>query len=509
MSPLDGFLAAFSPSMFPYLLLGVGIGMFFGIVPGLTVTMGVALLTPLAFRFPPAQGLAIILGVYIAAMFGGDITAILINMPGTPASIAVTFDGYPLMKQGRASLALGLNALGSAGGSLFGLIALAFVAIPLANFALRFGPPEYLALALFGLSMMISVSGMSVVKGLLIGLLGMLLATVGFDPIVGYPRFAYGNPELLSGISFIPIMIGLFGVAEVLDQVLQHRRGSAPAFEAASTAGRLLPTRAEVRQVTPAFLLSSSIGTVVGAIPGAGGDIASILSWDQAKRISKRPQEFGKGSLEGLVAAQTANNSVIGGAMATMLALGIPGDTVTAVLIGTLLIWGLKPGPLFFRDHLPLFYEIVGICIVATIISGILSIIRARGVVAWVVRLDRARLWAIILASCAVGTYALNNSRQDVWIMVIAGVIGVLLRRQGFPPGPLVLGLILGPIAESNLRRSLAMSAGDWSIFVREPIAAALLGASVLAIAFAAWQRRRPRRAITGLSEGAGGPTAR
>lgn len=501
MSPLDGFLAAFAPSLLPYLLLGVALGMFFGIVPGLTATMGVALLTPLAFRFPPAQGLAIILGVYIAAMFGGDITAILINMPGTPASIAVTFDGYAMMKQGRAGLALGLNALASAGGSLFGLIALALVAIPLANFALRFGPPEYFALALFGLSMMISVSGMSVVKGLLVGLLGMLLATVGFDPIVGYPRFAFGNPELLSGLSFIPIMIGIFGVAEVLDQVLQRRALAATLSTVTGALGRLMPNRAEVRQVAPPFFLSSAIGTVVGAIPGAGGDIASILSWDQAKRISTRPEEFGKGSIEGLVAAQTANNSIVGGALATTLALGVPGDTVTAVLIGILLIWGLKPGPLFFRDHLPLFYEIVGICIVATIISGLLSIVRARGIVGWVVRLDRGRLWAIVLASCAVGTYALNNSAHDVWLMLIAGVVGLVLRRQGFPPGPLVLGLILGPIAESNLRRSLAMSAGDWGILVGEPIAAVLLGASVLALGLASWQRARhqtPDRAAGG-----------
>lgn len=510
MSLLDGLLTSLRPEILIYEMLGVALGMLFGIVPGLTASMGVAILTPLAFSLSPAAGLGMILGVYNAAMFGGGITAIILNTPGTPAAIATTFDGYPMHQQGRGGLALGINALGGLVGSTFGLLVLSIVAVPLAEFALRFGPPEYFALGVFGLSMMVSVSGTSVVRGLLVGLMGVLLATVGFDPILGYPRFTFGKTDLLSGIPFIPVMIGLFGVAEVLAQMRNwsRRERAARAPEAPQAGprplGRIWPTRGEWRRLLTPMGIGSVVGTFIGAIPGAGGDIASLVSWDLSKQASKKPEEFGKGSIEGLAASETANNSVIGGAMATMLALGIPGDAPTAILIGTLLIWGLQPGPLFFRDHLDLFHVIVGTLLVSTVLSFIVSVIRAQGLVTWITRLSRPRLWTVVLTACVVGTYALNNSVFDVWVMILFGAVGVWMREFDLPAGPVVLGLVLGPMTESNLRRSLILSDGSWAVFVQRPIALILLLAAVAGIVIAEIQRHRVQKVTARQSSAAG-----
>ena len=495
MEIIAGLLDSVSLSALVYAFLGSGIGMLFGMVPGLSATMGVALLTPLAFNLSPVDGLALILGVYNASMFGSGITAILINTPGTPASIASTFDGYPMTLQGRGNLALGINALGGLIGSVFGLIMLAVIAVPIANYAIRFGPPEYFALAIFGLSMIVSVSGASVIKGLIAGAFGMLLATVGLDPILGFPRFTFGDLELLDGIPFIPAMIGLFGLAEVLVQIRSHVQRQR--FEVRHATDRLFPTWEEGKRLAPPIAIGSVVGTFVGAIPGAGGDIASLVSWDLARHISKEPEKFGKGSPEGLAASETANNSVIGGSLATMLALGIPGDAPTAVLIGTLLIWGLQPGPLFFRDHLPLFYTMVGILIISSIFSFFFSVARARRMVGWLQRLSAPKLWAVVLAACMVGTYALNNSFHDVLVMLVAGVFGLFLREFQFPAGPIVLGLILGPMAEANLQRSLLLFGNDLTQFAGRPVAMVLLVAALVALILGEWQRRRTEMRVS------------
>jgi len=315
--------AVFEPTTLLYLLIGVGAGVLIGALPGLTATMAVAILTPLTFWAPPAQGLAMLLGVYNSAILAGGIPAILINTPGTPASIASTFDGPAIAQRGEAGLVLGINTIYSVFGGLFSTLALAIFAFPIARFALRFGPAEYFALAIFGLSMMVSVSGKSIVKGLVVGVFGLLLAMVGLDPMLSYPRFTFGRFELLDGISFIPVMIGLFGVGEVLDQILKSREEQKQIIP---HIGRQLPTREEAARMGPAALFSAAVSTVIGAIPGTGGDIASIICWDQTRRFSKKPEEYGKGSIEGLAATCTANNGVIGGALTTMLTLGLPGD---------------------------------------------------------------------------------------------------------------------------------------------------------------------------------------
>jgi len=473
------FVSIFQWDTFLILLAGVFLGLLIGALPGLTATMGVAIFTPLTFFVPAEQGLCLLLGIYNAAMFGGAISAILINAPGTPAAIATTFDGYPMAKRGEGGLALGLSALGSAGGGLFSIFVLALVAFPLAKFALKFGPAEYFALAIFGLTMMVAVSGKSIVKGLLMGFFGLAIGTIGLDPIHGTPRFTFGIGEFIGGVSFIPIMVGLFGISEILIRILEDQGGTSKII---SKFGRLLPTWAEIKRTTPAFLISSVIGTIVGAIPATGGDIASIISWQQARRISKKPEEFGRGSMEGLVASETANNSVIGGTMATMLILGIPGDAVTAILLGSLMMWGLKPGPLLFRDHIDIIYQIIAILVVATLLSTFFSLFRIRTVGKIVLSLPAYLLNTLVILLCVVGSYAINNSMLDVWVMFGFGILGLFFRKGGFPQGPIILGLLLGSMAEANLRRAMVLADGAWFYFLGHPIALILFAISLFAL---------------------------
>lgn len=494
---VQGLAALANPLVLISLLIGVSVGMLVGAFPGVTATMAVAIASSFTLTLPPVQGLAVLLGLYMAALFGDRIPAILVNTPGTPASIASTFDGYPLAKAGRAGMALAVSAFGSFVGGLVGVVVFALVAFPLARFALNFGPPELFALVVFGLTMMVSVSGGSVVKGLIAGLLGLSLAIVGLDPILGFPRFTFGTLQLQSGVSFIPVIIGLFGIAEVFDQFLSRRREEAR--EVVTQLGQWLPTREERRRLPKPLIIGSAVGAFIGAIPAAGGDIAGLISWDRAKSVSKKPEEFGKGSIEGLCASDTANNAVIGGAMTTTLALGIPGDSVTAVLLGSMLIWGITPGPNLFREDPALIYSIVGILVLATTLALILSFVRLRSVVR-LLDLPKPLLWSGILLFCAVGTFAVRNSLFDVWLMLGAGMLGLILRRLGFPPGPIVLGLLLGSLAEANLRRALVISGGSYEVFLTSPIALVLFGVSILAVVVPIVRARRGRSTQTSAS---------
>jgi putative tricarboxylic transport membrane protein len=482
-----GLLALLQWEVLLFLLAGVALGMIFGGLPGLTATMGIAILTPLTFWVSTEQGMAMLLGVYCGAIPGGGIPAILVNVPGTPASIASAWDGYPLAQQGRAGLALGINALLALAGQLVSIVFLAVAAFPIASFALRFGPAEYFGLALFGISLMAGVSGRQVWKGLLAGLLGLAVALVGLDPMTAYPRYTFGRSEFLDGISFIPVMIGLFGVGEVLAQVSErHWRSRAlpPAL------GRIWPQAPEWKRMAAPAATGTAVGVIVGAIPAAGGDIASVIAWEQARRLSRRPEEFGKGSIEGLAATSAACNGVIGGAMTTMLTLGIPGDAPSAVLIGALLIHGVQPGPLLFRNHGPLVFTIIFLLAAAALLAAALGVAGARPL-ARALRLPDAWLWSGILLFGVVGSYALNNSLSDVWVMFAAGILGFLCRKAEIPLGPLVLGLILGPLMESNLRRALILSRGDWSAALARPIVLFFLAASVLSLLWPLWQARR------------------
>jgi putative tricarboxylic transport membrane protein len=484
-----GLLAILQWDVLLFLVVGALLGAAFGALPGLTATMGVAVLTPLTFWVSTEKGLAMLLGIYCGAIPAGGIPAVLINIPGTPASIAATWDGYPLARRGEPGLALGINVMFSFVGQLVSILFLAFAAFPIASFGLRFGPAEYFGLALFGISLMAGVSRGNVLKGMLAGMLGLALATIGLDPMTAYPRYNFSSAEFLDGIAFVPVMIGLFGLGEVLARMTE-----APAARqaVAVTLGRVWPAARDWRRMLPSGLLGSSIGTLVGAIPAAGGDIASVIAWEQARRVSRRPEEFTKGSVEGLAASSSAANAAIGGAMTTMLTLGIPGDAPSAVLIGALLIHGVQPGPLLFRDHGALVYSIIFLMILAAAFIALLGLAGARPL-ARALRIPDPWLWAGVIVLGVVGSYALNNSLTDVWLMFAAGILGLLCRKTAVPIGPLVLGLILGPMMEANLRRALILSRGDWQAILAKPLALLFLAGAVASLLWPLWKAFRTR----------------
>ncbi len=487
---MQGFLQAIDPRAILYLLVGTFSGLIIGTLPGLTATMAVAILTPLTFWLSPNEGLAMLIGVWNSAIFSGGISAILINTPGTPASIASTFDGFALTKKGMAGLALGINVFFSFIGGILGVVALILVGFPLARFALSFGPAEYFTLAIFGLSTMVAVSGKSILKGMISGFIGFSIALVGLDPIFGSERFTFGRMELLSGISFVPVMIGLFGIGEVLSQIFTKSRTTSADTQTVTQIKRVIPTFKEVKDLTPVALLSSLIGVVIGVIPGAGADIAGLVAWDQSRRIAKRPEEYGKGSLEGLAASTTANNACLGGALTTMMALGLPGDAVTAILIGAFIIYGVQPGPIMFRDHASFVYMVITLMMLANVAFLAVGFFFSK-VLTKFLSLPQSFIWSTIIILSLVGSYAINNSAFDLMIVFLSGVLGFLFRLLDVPLGPIVLALILGPMAEANMRRALILSGGSFTTFFTRPISLILLILSAASLLTSVIRKRK------------------
>lgn len=465
------------PGVLLYLLFGVVIGSFLGSLPGLTATMGIAILTPITFWFSPAKGFAMLIGVWNSAIWAGGITAILVNTPGTPASIATTFDGFSLSQRGSAKLALQINTVFSVFGGIFSTLVLIVAAFPLARFAIKFGPVEYFMLGLFGLTMMISVSGNSLIKGALMGVAGLLVSTIGLDPMVASKRFTFGSIDLLMGISFIPVMIGMFGIGEVLYQIsiskgkdyIEKDDGTIPDIDF----GDEHLTWKKFWKLTPLAVISSAFASVIGAIPAAGGDIASIICWGEAKRMSKEPEKFGNGSEEGLAASCVGNNGVLGGALTTMLTLGIPGDAATAILIGSLMMYGMQPGPRLFVENRPFVITIMALMILANIIILIYGLLTTK-VSIKLLSVKKQFIWVTVIILCLVGSFALNNSLFDVYIMLAAGGLGFIMKRMDYAPGPFILGLLLGKIIESNLRRGLSLTQGSYSFLYTHPIVVVL-----------------------------------
>lgn len=487
---MQGFLQAIDPRAILYLLVGTFSGLIIGTLPGLTATMAVAILTPLTFWLSPNEGLAMLIGVWNSAIFSGGISAILINTPGTPASIASTFDGFALTKKGMAGLALGINVFFSFIGGILGVVALILVGFPLARFALSFGPAEYFTLAIFGLSTMVAVSGKSILKGMISGFIGFSIALVGLDPIFGSERFTFGRMELLSGISFVPVMIGLFGIGEVLSQIFTKSRTTSADTQTVTQIKRVIPTFKEVKDLTPVALLSSLIGVVIGVIPGAGADIAGLVAWDQSRRIAKRPEEYGKGSLEGLAASTTANNACLGGALTTMMALGLPGDAVTAILIGAFIIYGVQPGPIMFRDHASFVYMVITLMMLANVAFLAVGFFFSK-VLTKFLSLPQSFIWSTIIILSLVGSYAINNSAFDLMIVFLSGVLGFLFRLLDVSLGPIVLALILGPMAEANMRRALILSGGSFTTFFTRPISLILLILSAASLLTSVIRKRK------------------
>lgn len=468
----EAIAAILSPSVLLFMLIGVVVGALIGALPGLSVVMAISILTPITFGLRPAEGLAMLMGVYNSGVWAGGISAILVNTPGTPASIMTTLDGHAMTKRGEAGLALGINVIYSAFGGLVSTIILMFAAFPIARFALQFGPAEYFALALFGLSMIIGISESSVLKGIMMGCVGFLISTVGLDSMYAYPRYTFGLVDLLQGISYVPVMIGLFGFGEVLSQIYENKKSGREVTK--HKIGRIIPTVKMFRDFAPLTTISALASVVIGAIPGAGGDIASIICWDQAKKVSRDGENYGKGSPEGLAVTCTANNGIIGGAMTTMLTLGIPGDGVTAVLIGSLMMYGMQPGPMMFVENRPFVYQLMVMMIVANLMFLVFGLLTSKAS-ANLLNIKEQYVWAAIILLSIVGSYAVSNSLFDVIIMFICGVAGVFLKQFDFPLPPLILGLILGPMAESNFRRALALSSGSYRIFLGSFISVLLL----------------------------------
>ena len=466
------------PSVILFLFLGVLIGTMIGALPGLSATMGIAIMTPITFWFDPTDGFAMLMGLWNAAIFAGGITAILINTPGTPASITQSFDGYALYKQGKGGLALGINVIFSFLGGIISCLALILLANPIAKFTVTFNSAEYFMLAGFGLSMMVAVSGGDVLKGLILGLVGILLSTIGLDPILAVKRFTFNNINLLAGISFIPVMIGMFGIGEVMYQIFtRNREQEAKDIEARKVnlaLGKVLPSKEEMKGLMPRGVIASIVATVIGAIPAAGGDISAIICWGNGKKFSKHPEEYGKGSIEGLAISSAANNGVIGGAMTTMMTLGIPGDAVTAILIGSLTMYGMQPGIKMFTENAKFTTQIMALMVLANIAFLILGLATAK-VSAKVLNVAQPTVWCAVTILCVVGSYALNNNFFDVLVMFAAAILGFLFKVFDFPTGPLVLGLLLGSMLESNFRRALVMSNGSYTTFVTRPVSCVLL----------------------------------
>ncbi|MEI3610173.1 tripartite tricarboxylate transporter permease [Pseudogracilibacillus sp. SO10305] len=451
------------------LLIGVVGGMIMGALPGLSSTMAVALLVPITFGMEPVAGLVMLTAIYTSATYGGSLSAILLHTPGTPASAATALDGYELTKKGQASRAIGIATVSSMIGGFISGLALLFLAPPLAKVSLLFSAPEYLFLSIFGLTIIGSLSGGSVIKGLASGAIGLLIGTIGIDIITGFPRYTFGITSLESGISLIPALIGLFSLSQVFI-LLEGGNTEEKSNEIKQLISKLIPSKEDFNKIFATILRSSGLGVLIGILPGAGGDVGSWVAYNEAKRFSKHKEEFGKGSIEGIAGSETANNAVTGGALIPLLTLGIPGSSTTAVLLGGLMIQGLVPGNDLFTVHADVSYSVILGFLIANILMGIVGLFGAKYFIK-VLNVPQNMLIPIIIALCVIGSYAINNNVFDICIMLIFGVIGYAMRKTGFSPAPVILGLILGPIAEKSLGQSMVMAQGDlFGYFVSRPV---------------------------------------
>lgn len=462
------------------------LGTVVGALPGLTATMAVSLLVGLTFNLSTDVALLVLMAVYVSAIYGGSQAGVLINVPGTPSAAATTLDGHPLAKRGQAGLAIGVATVSSFLGTLFGAMVVLAVTPVLSAVALKFGAPEFFLLAVFGILISGNLTADHPLKGWIIGFVGLFISSIGLEEINGFPRFAYGSVELTGGISLIPAMVGLFGLGEVLTVLADPKK-----HQVVGRVGRVWPPLKLVGQYLPVTLRSGVIGVLIGAIPGVGEDVAAWVSYDVAKRTSRHRDEFGNGCLEGVVAAETANNACIGGALVPLLSLAIPGSAVAAVVLGAIWLHGVRPGPLLFFEFPTFFLEMVAMLVMSAFAMLFVGI----GVANLSVRLlqvSKGVLMPVVAALCVIGAYAVNVRFFDIYVMVVFGVIGYLMRRYGYPVAPMTLGIILGPMADANLRRALIISNGSVLPFVTRPISLILLGiiAAMVLINVRRWAHR-------------------
>lgn len=488
-----GFMTIMEPMNFLAVFVGVLGGMILGAMPGLTAPMGVALLIPFTYGMAPVPAITMLVSLYCGATFGGSIAAILVHAPGTPAAAATTFDGYPMAQKGQAGRALGMACISSAIGGLFSVVVLIMLAPLLAEVAIKFGPPEYFALSIFGLSMISSLGSKSVAKNLLGGTIGVFIACVGMDEISGFSRYDFGLTHLMDGISFIPVMIGLFAATEIFRQA----EGGIKKIVIDKKISGMLPTWKDIKSVKTTLVRSSLIGTFIGILPAEGGTVASFIGYNEAKRFSKTPEKFGTGCLEGIAAPECANNAATGGAMIPTMALGIPGSGTTAVILGALLIHGMRPGPLLFIQNADVVYAVfIGMFFANLMFLG-LGLGGAK-IFSQILRVPNYVLSPIILVLCLVGTYALNNNMADVWIMLIFGLVGYKMKSYGFAAAPIVLGLVLGELIEISLRRSLIVFDNNIFVFFTRPWSLLFIVLTILGLCapmITSWLENRGKKA--------------
>ncbi|MEH7225174.1 tripartite tricarboxylate transporter permease [Bacillus sp. JJ1566] len=466
---LNGFSNALTWENLLFCIIGVSVGMFVGVMPGLGPVAGTAILIPLTFGMEPTSAIIMLSGIYYGAMYGGTITSVLINIPGEAASVITCIDGHQLAKQGRAGVALGVAAIGSFVGGITALLGLAFIGPPLASFALRFGPPEFFALMLLGLMMLIGLMGKSLIKGFIAAVFGLLLSLVGIDPISGSSRFTFGIPELFSGVDFVIVAMGLFGISEILYNADQGQKAEKPA-----KVKGLFPRRDEWPSTLKSIGRGTGLGVLIGLVPGANAVLSSLASYSLEKKISKNPGSFGKGAIEGVAGPETANNATSGSALIPLFTLGLPSSPTVAVILGAFIMHGLQPGPKIFRENSDFVWAVIASMFIGNVILLIMNLPLAN-LWAKVAQVPYKILLPLIMMFTMVGAYTVKNSVFDIGLMLIFGVIGYFMKKLDIPIAATVLTLVLGSQIESSFLQSMAISNGSAGIFFTRPISGILL----------------------------------
>ena len=476
---INGFAVCLQPINLWYTFIGVFLGTIIGVLPGIGPSAGMALLIPVTFGMNPTSALIMMAGIYYGTKYGGSTTAILIRTPGEAASVMTSIDGYEMAKKGRAGAALAVSAIGSFIAGTIGVVALTIFAIPLASMALKFGPAEYFTLMLFAMTAVASLTGTSPAKGMLAAILGLMIATVGIDLQSGQPRYTMGVAEFQDGIGFVVVVVGLFAVSEVFRGMEDIHKGTAA--EMIKIKGRLWLTREEWKRSIGPIWRGGIIGFVIGVLPGAGGTIASILSYTTEKRLSKHPEEFGHGAIEGVAGPEAANNSDTAGALVPLLTLGVPGSGATAVLLGAFIMYGIQPGPLLFQNRPDLVWGLVDSMYVGNVMLLILNL-PLIGLFVRLLYIPSGILYPLIISISVIGAYAINGSVTDLYLILFFGVVGYVFDRLDIPVAPLVLSLVLGGMMEQSFRQAMTISGGNPQIFVGSVITVSLVVLSIISI---------------------------
>jgi putative tricarboxylic transport membrane protein len=484
-----GFAMAFTPDVLLYAFVGCLVGTLVGVLPGVGPLAGISLLLPVTFGLNATSAIVMLAGIYYGAMYGGSTTSILMRIPGEAASVMTCIDGYAMTQKGRAGAALAIAAVGSFVAGTLSIVGLMLLAPPLAEFALRFGPPEHFALMVLGLLVLAYMSGGPITRSLTMAALGLLLGMIGMDTMTGLPRFDYGVTELGDGIGIVPVAVGLFGISEILLSAGRETRADirAPRFR------ELLPNREEWQASVGPIGRGTVLGFLIGIIPGPGHVVSSFVSYSVERRLSRHPERFGHGAIEGVAGPESANNSATSGAFVPMLALGLPSGAVPAIMLAAMMIHGVAPGPLLIQQQPALFWGVIASMYLGNVVLLILNLPLV-GIFVNILRIPYSYLYPSLLAFATLGVYAVNNSVVDVWIMAVAGLVGYVLRKLDFEIAPIILGLVLAPMLELNFRQSLAMSAGSYEIFFTRPLATSMLAVALVLLMLGMFKRPAAER---------------